>query len=516
MQQSTATSASSASVSSGNTGASNDVVHDVVVDVIIPVHNAACTVEEAVASAMHQQQPAVHRYDHHGDATLHISIHVCCFDDGSTDDSWDILCRLQRRYADEDASSTACCIPSRLWIEREPTSRGAGYARNRAVELTKKHIEESRPSNETKHSFLCLLDADDTMHPHRVAEQTAAMLRLSSADQERTLLGCRIQRDPPDSTWHYTHWANTILLHDEQRLLLERYRECTVLQPTWFLTRSRFEALGGYIEEITKDDDVSFQGASVLRLIHPTFDTPATVRLAEDLRFFHSHLHANGRLQLVQGEPLVTYRHQPNDQSQSFRTSRKLLLHLRTLAFERCVLQQGASPWKDGPFVVWGAGRDGKDFIKALSEEARQRIYCCVDVDDKKIQQHCFYDNPQLKLHIPIVHFSLLARTEADRERLLFSGHTTFGRIDKSKPTEPCSHDNNADCTPSPKKQKVAASDARTTVACSPRVAESIDLQLLPQLPVVVLVAMYRTQGALESNVRAIGREEGKDLWHFS
>merc|ERR1712154_346791 len=40
--------------------------------------------------------------------------------------------------------------------------------------------------------------------------------------------------------------------------------------------------------------------------------------------------------------------------------------------------------------------------------------------------------------------------------------------------------------------------------------------QLLPTLPVVVCVAMYRTNGVLESNVMSIGRTEGDDLWFFS
>ena len=36
------------------------------------------------------------------------------------------------------------------------------------------------------------------------------------------------------------------------------------------------------------------------------------------------------------------------------------------------------------------------------------------------------------------------------------------------------------------------------------------------KLPVVVCVAMYRTNGVLEKNCSMIGRNEGEDLWHFS
>ena len=43
-----------------------------------------------------------------------------------------------------------------------------------------------------------------------------------------------------------------------------------------------------------------------------------------------------------------------------------------------------------------------------------------------------------------------------------------------------------------------------------------IDGVPLTSLPVIVCVAMYRTNGVLEQNVASIGRKEGYDLWHFS
>ena len=35
-------------------------------------------------------------------------------------------------------------------------------------------------------------------------------------------------------------------------------------------------------------------------------------------------------------------------------------------------------------------------------------------------------------------------------------------------------------------------------------------------IPVVICVAMYRTGGKLERNVKSINRVEGIDLWHFN
>jgi hypothetical protein len=89
--------------------------------------------------------------------------------------------------------------------------------------------------------------------------------------------------------------------------------------------------------------------------------------------------------------------------TQSSHTSRKLLLHLRVLALEMDVLSQ----WKTG-FVVWGAGRDGKDFVKALTPEMRRKICCFVDVDLKKIDAG-YYANKDIGVKIPIVHYSHLS-----------------------------------------------------------------------------------------------------------
>eukprot|EP00797_Seminavis_robusta_P003511 Sro1220_g253490.2 (464) ;mRNA; f:3160-4551 len=444
-------------------------------------------------------------------------IQVCCFDDGSTDSSWDILTRLQKEYHTQkletdtttpDQKDTNIPIDATLLIakSKDGTGRGAGYARNRAAELSGKHAtNEQNPANR----FLCLLDSDDLMHETRVAEQCSALLALPPQERHRTLLGCQIVRDPPDSTWHYCQWANGLT---DERLWLEKFREVTVLQPTWMLCMSRFQELRGYIEP-DQSSTTSSSTNNILRLVHPTFDTPESLRLAEDLRFFHAHLHARGLLRLHRPDvPLVTYRHRAN-QSQSSQTSRKLLLHLRALAFEKCVLSnyQSDNAWSTnnphkGSFVVWGAGRDGKDFVKALSEPCRKRVYCFVDVDSKKIEQG-FYVNKNLK--IPIVHFSLLAK-DAETQRQLLQG-VSFGKIDKGKPKD----------VPERKKHKSdvnkqQSGSVETPMAMSPAVAKVVDVSCFPELPVVVCVALYRTNGALENNVKSISREEGVDLWHFN
>lgn len=202
-----------------------------------------------------------------------------------------------------------------------------------------------------------------------------------------------------------------------------------------------------YVEAPLTDDRLR---QDTIEWMHPS-ETQQTLRVAEDLRFFYAHLWKNGRLQLLR-EPLLTYRHRAGV-SQSSNTPRKILMGLRTLAFSRFVLRKKPevaespspllqAPSWDGPFCVWGAGRDGKDFIKALDPDLRQRIYCMVDVDEKKLQSQ-FYVNRDHGTKIPIVHFSLLAADATVQSRLVdawVQGRDEdlpgYGRIDKGEPNK--------------------------------------------------------------------------------
>ena len=114
---------------------------DVQVDVIVPVHNAATTVRSSVYSALHQEFPdttqssLLQRFlDEY-----YISVTVCCYDDGSKDDSLRILREIEASQSHPTKSATipaTSAIPSQLLVESsvDGIARGAGYARNRAIE----------------------------------------------------------------------------------------------------------------------------------------------------------------------------------------------------------------------------------------------------------------------------------------------------------------------------------------------------------------------------------------------
>ncbi|KAG7344016.1 glycosyl transferase family 2 protein [Nitzschia inconspicua] len=547
----------------------------IAVDVIIPVHNAAATIQEAVESALYQEWPDESISSNNNNNNNHsnspvgsfrkevsLSITVCCYDDGSSDNSLNILKRLQMDHSNkvsQTASGSDRTIPSRLLIKSSDngTARGAGYARNRAIEMNNPPLHHSRrnvetsssvaadsdstPSGDNNVKFLCLLDSDDVMHPNRVALQTHFMMTQLSSSETRhnTLLGCTFVRDPPDSTWHYSQWANSLT---DERLLLERYREITILQPTWFMSYEVWTRVGGYVEAPSADSndtvvdillrrqhEVPIDGndgdhprTSSCCLIHPRFDTPSSLRLAEDLRFFHAHLKCRGStIRMLRTEtPLVTYRYFGDSQSQSFRTSRKLLLQLRVLAVAQSVLSR---QWKDKKFIIWGAGRDGKDFYKALDPNFQRNVYCFVDVDLKKLNAGFYVtgrdkdtnNNDGETRKIPIVHFSFLIPDTKVRKSVQIAWQRDGGANDAQNgcidKTHPSKNDTPGKVGPMKKRQKRTNNLDRFQL-----VDRGLDRRLLQELPVIVCVALYRTNGVLEKNVASIERLEGENLWHFS
>ena len=228
----------------------------------------------------------------------------------------------------------------------------------------------------------------------------------------------------------------------------------------------------------------------------------STLRVAEDTRLWFAHLQMSGKLHLHRTQsPLVSYRHRPG-MSQSSNTPRKLLLRLRAKAWEDIIYTNSAI-WSTNGFAIWGAGRDGKDFLKALSSDVVSKCVCFVDVDRKKIEQVKWYENSGLlgSRKIPILHYSVLANNAS-------GSIESFGHIDKKARGEDTFNVAATKTNAQPNEQKQKRKTAQLD-------SNNIDPEILQQLPVVVCVAMYRTNGALESNVGSIGRVEGQDLWHI-
>ena len=297
------------------------------ISVIIPVHNGEPWIDECLQSIIDQVIPAG------------TQLEISAYDDASCDGTWPRLCEWQRVLEGRG-------IRTILGRSEFGTAGGCGFAKNCAV---------SQSSGE----WLCFQDIDDIMLPGRIATQFAEALAYPGH-----LIGSRVRRAPDNSTERYTKWANGL---SQDELILHRFKECTLLMPTWFMSRTDFNLAGAFQE-----------------------------RDCEDLLMLHSHVSRGGGLRRAGQDPLVEYRFHEN--AASHRISRKILLKLRVSLFEQQILgsQYG---WVE--FSIWGVGRDGRAFFQALSEAGRSRVKAFCDVNPRKIGGEYVFR----KFRIPIIHY---------------------------------------------------------------------------------------------------------------
>lgn len=332
------------------------------VSVVMTVRNCAAYLEQALQSVAAQS---------------YRPLEVSLVDDGSTDGTWALVQKLTPSLEAAGVRVLAATTAAAA------QGRGIGYGQNRAVA-------------QSAGSYLCFLDGDDVCHPQRVAKQLAlarahegtAGAETEGADSGAAakgarvlcapplgapvLVGCGFTREPADATPRYTAWINGL---SGAQLHLQVLRELTVIHPTWFCKRGTFERLGGLSE--------------------------AGPGFPEDLDFFYRHLRAGGALASVP-EPLLTpWRHVPTGVTASRGVPWETIWAMRVQHLEATVLV--AEPWLSG-FTVWGAGAEGKRLFRSLSESARSKVRAFCDVDAKKLAHGC-YDNRELGVSVPIVHF---------------------------------------------------------------------------------------------------------------
>lgn len=164
-------------------------------------------------------------------------VEVCVHDDASEDGSRSIVHDL----VEESGGNSM----RRVVLSFSRSCIGAGEARNRAVSVSGGEI-------------LVFLDADDIMLPGRISAQVAAVMEAPD-----NIIGCKFVREPKDATPRYTSWANGLT---DDELLTHQFRELTLIQPTWCMSRSHFDAIGGYDSRLVDE-----RGACRLKryLSHP-------------------------------------------------------------------------------------------------------------------------------------------------------------------------------------------------------------------------------------------------------
>ena len=224
-----------------------------VVSIILPVYNAEPYLDEAFASIaaqtfLQQQQ--------HG-------LEVSVYDDGSTDGSYAKILEWQQKLASSHPQLTFTVGRN---LTRKVT-KGIGHACNSSI-------------TQASGTFLCRFDADDVMAPDRILIQYNTAHNLPpSHPLTSTLIGARFIRRPLDATPRYTKWLNNL---STDQLMSQRFREVTLLHPTWFFHRAIWARVGGYTTDMS---------------------------LPEDLIFFYKHVENGGSLYQVKGKPLLEYRY---------------------------------------------------------------------------------------------------------------------------------------------------------------------------------------------------------------
>ena len=174
------------------------------------------------------------------------------------------------------------------------------------------------------------------------------------------LLGARVRRVPEGSTPRYTAWANSM---SQAQLSSQRFRECTLLMPTWFLSRAAFERGGRFREE-----------------------------KCEDLLFLQEHVLRGGTLRRVDAV-LVEYRYHAEAVTHS--TPRKLPRIEPRPSSAQCS-RIGRSSRSGAP-----AGMGANSSRRPLAHPEAQGVAFC-DVDAKKVgTTYQFFE-----FAVPIVHYT--------------------------------------------------------------------------------------------------------------
>ncbi len=174
------------------------------VSIILPCFNAGATLSACIDSLLIQ---------------THSDFEIIAVDDGSTDESANIL----REYARRDARVRP------LFIEHSGVAMAAMAG-----------IEAARGT------YIARMDADDIMLAQRLTLQAKHL----DSHPNVGLVGCKVRfggnRDEAGGYAHYVDWTNTLLT--PEAISLNRFVELPVPNPSIMFRRELVDAHGGYLQ----------------------------------------------------------------------------------------------------------------------------------------------------------------------------------------------------------------------------------------------------------------------------
>ena len=254
----------------------------------MPVRDGALGLEPAIRSVL---------------ASREVELELVCVNDGSSD----ATPRMLELWAQRDARIRVLHTPPQGLVRALNT--GLACAR---------------------HALVARMDADDEMHPERLAVQAAFL-----AGNPAALVGCQVEsfREGGLGAGYriYTAWSNALLTPDQ--IARAAFVECPVPHPTWMFRRELVLKLGAYQDRAWPED---------LDLLYRLL--AAGQPLAKIPRVLHRWRDHPQRLSRI--DP---------------RYGREAFARVKAHYLNRVHPMSGA--------VVWGAGRTGRRLVRLLADE---------------------------------------------------------------------------------------------------------------------------------------------------
>ncbi|MFI5316212.1 MAG: glycosyltransferase family 2 protein [Myxococcota bacterium] len=297
------------------------------ISVLMPVRDAEATLCAALDSTL---------------ASVGPSFELICVDDGSRDATARLLAERARR----DPRVRVLSRPARGIVPALNDARAAARGR-----------------------LLARMDADDEMHPERLARQADLLDRRADV----ALAGCRIEsfRDGGlrDGFRLYTEWLNACVTPDE--IAREAFIDCPVPHPTWMLRRAALDRAGGWRDlDWAEDLDLFYRlladGAraeKVPRILHRWRDHDRRLT-RRDPRY--------GRLALARAKAHWLPRLRPMSGAVFLGSGRTARRYSRLLAAEGVSTHALVAPVEPAPAAGWlGVPLLGPSALKAQAGEWR-------------------------------------------------------------------------------------------------------------------------------------------------
>lgn len=192
--------------------------------------------------------------------------------------------------------------------------------------------------------YLARMDADDVMHPERIAKQVA----LLDSTPDVAICGTHVWHmglPAGEGRQRYLDWINAF--SDHASINREFFVECPIANPTAMMRREEFDTIGGYQDH----------------------------GWAEDYDLFMRFL-LNGDRFAVVPEPLLGWRH--SALRVSMNDDRYSLANFRAV---KCHYLKQLYPQVTTAFFQWGAGDVGKQWLR---EWDRKKPEAVVDINPRK------------------------------------------------------------------------------------------------------------------------------------